>query len=66
MVGVGTMVIQLGSEEPVVSMHAGGKIVWARGNEIHTANLRQVDDHVLGTRQDYVSLCGMALPRYVG
>ncbi|EER20354.1 COPI protein, putative [Perkinsus marinus ATCC 50983] len=48
----GTMVIQLGSEEPVVSMHAGGKIVWARGNEIHTANLRQVDDHVLDTLGD--------------
>ncbi|EER14460.1 coatomer subunit beta', putative [Perkinsus marinus ATCC 50983] len=46
------MVIQLGSEEPVVSMHAGGKIVWARGNEIHTANLRQVDDHVLDTLGD--------------
>ncbi|KAF4756004.1 Coatomer subunit beta' [Perkinsus olseni] len=48
----GTMVIQLGSEEPVVSMHAGGKIVWARGNEIQTANLRQVDDHVLDTLGD--------------
>ncbi|KAF4676479.1 Coatomer subunit beta' [Perkinsus chesapeaki] len=48
----GTMVIQLGSEEPVVSMHSGGKIVWARGNDIQTANLRQVDDHVLDTLGD--------------
>mmetsp|Transcript_59500 Transcript_59500/g.128708 ORF Transcript_59500/g.128708 Transcript_59500/m.128708 type:complete len:930 (+) Transcript_59500:59-2848(+) len=39
----GTVVIKLGSEEPVASMHAG-KIVFAKGNEIQTANLKLVDD----------------------
>eukprot|EP00443_Scrippsiella_acuminata_P048523 CAMPEP_0115188384 /NCGR_PEP_ID=MMETSP0270-20121206/10982_1 /TAXON_ID=71861 /ORGANISM="Scrippsiella trochoidea, Strain CCMP3099" /LENGTH=952 /DNA_ID=CAMNT_0002601563 /DNA_START=72 /DNA_END=2930 /DNA_ORIENTATION=- len=39
----GTVVIKLGSEEPVASMHSG-KIVWARGNEIQTANLKLVDE----------------------
>lgn len=35
----GTVVIKIGSEEPVVSMHSG-KIVWARGTEIQTTNLK--------------------------
>jgi len=35
----GTVVIKLGSEEPVASMQ-GGKIIWAKGNEIQTANLK--------------------------
>jgi len=29
---------QLGREEPAVSMDSSGKIVWARHNEIQTAN----------------------------
>jgi hypothetical protein len=29
---------QLGREEPAISMDASGKIVWARHNEIQTAN----------------------------
>lgn len=39
----GTVVIKLGSEEPIASMH-GGKIIWAKGNEIQTANLKLVDE----------------------
>jgi len=39
----GTVVIKLGSEEPIASMH-GGKIIWAKGNEIQTANLKRLDD----------------------
>jgi len=39
----GTVVIKLGSEEPVASMQ-GGKIIWARGNEIQTANLKLLDE----------------------
>jgi len=35
----GTVVIKLGSDEPVASMQ-GGKIIWAKGNEIQTANLK--------------------------
>jgi len=39
----GTVVIKLGSEEPVASMHSG-KIIWAKGNEIQTANLKLLDE----------------------
>lgn len=39
----GTVVIKLGSEEPIVSMHSG-KIIWAKGNEIQTANLKLVGE----------------------
>jgi len=39
----GTVVIKLGSEEPVASMH-GGKIIWAKGNEIQTSNLKTLDE----------------------
>jgi coatomer subunit beta' len=39
----GTVVIKLGSEEPIASMH-GGKIIWAKGNEIQTANLKRLDE----------------------
>mmetsp|Transcript_28883 Transcript_28883/g.52596 ORF Transcript_28883/g.52596 Transcript_28883/m.52596 type:complete len:898 (-) Transcript_28883:141-2834(-) len=39
----GTVVIKLGSEEPIVSMHAG-KVVWAKGTEIQMTNLKQVDE----------------------
>jgi len=39
----GTVVIKLGSEEPVASMHSG-KIIWAKGNEIQTSNLKTIDE----------------------
>jgi len=39
----GTVVIKLGSEEPIASMH-GGKIIWAKGNEIQTANLKLLEE----------------------
>mmetsp|Transcript_66992 Transcript_66992/g.160514 ORF Transcript_66992/g.160514 Transcript_66992/m.160514 type:complete len:983 (-) Transcript_66992:192-3140(-) len=39
----GTVVIKLGSEEPIASMHSG-KVIWAKGNEIQTTNLKLVDD----------------------
>jgi len=43
----GTIVIKMGSEEPVASMTSGGKIVWAKGNEIQTANLKLTDDSTI-------------------
>eukprot|EP00921_Rhytidocystis_pertsovi_P015616 GHVQ01024830.1.p1 GENE.GHVQ01024830.1~~GHVQ01024830.1.p1 ORF type:complete len:844 (+),score=76.21 GHVQ01024830.1:281-2812(+) len=43
----GTMVIKLGSDSPIASMH-GGKIVWCKGSEIQSANLKLVDDTVYG------------------
>lgn len=39
----GTVAIKLGSEEPVVSMHSG-KVIFAKGNEILTTNLKLLDD----------------------
>eukprot|EP00916_Digyalum_oweni_P027240 GHVL01044648.1.p1 GENE.GHVL01044648.1~~GHVL01044648.1.p1 ORF type:complete len:845 (+),score=91.68 GHVL01044648.1:63-2597(+) len=39
----GVMVIRLGSEAPVASM-SGGKIVWAKGSDIQTINLKQIDE----------------------
>ncbi|CAD7940239.1 unnamed protein product [Amoebophrya sp. A120] len=37
---LGTIVIKLGSDQPVVSMTSNGKIVWAKGHEIQTANVK--------------------------
>jgi len=39
----GTVVIKLGSDDPVVSYNAG-KIIWAKGVDIQTVNLKQLDD----------------------
>jgi len=36
----GCVVVELGSDDPVASMDATGKVVWARNNEIQTANVR--------------------------
>lgn len=36
----GTVVIKLGSEEPVASMTSTGLVIWAKNNEIHQANLK--------------------------
>lgn len=38
----GCVCIELGSDDPVASMDATGKVVWAKNNEIMTANLRGV------------------------
>jgi coatomer subunit beta' len=36
----GCVVVELGSDDPVASMDSTGKIVWARNNDIQTANVR--------------------------
>ena len=36
----GTVLIKIGREEPVASMDASGKIIWARQNEVQTANVK--------------------------
>jgi len=36
----GTVVVELGSDDPVASMDTTGKIVWAKNNEIQTTNVR--------------------------
>jgi len=51
----GTVVIKLGSEEPIASMHSG-KVIWAKGNEIQTANLKRLDEETLGADGERVPL----------
>ena len=50
----GAVMIKVGREEPVASMDAAGKIIWARHNDIQTVNIRalgadaeEVRKHVL-------------------
>ncbi|KAL8139428.1 hypothetical protein V2J09_005449 [Rumex salicifolius] len=38
----GSVMIKLGREIPVASMDNSGKIIWAKHNEIHTADIRRV------------------------
>jgi coatomer subunit beta' len=38
----GAAMIKVGREEPVASMDAGGKIIWARHNEIQTVNIKSL------------------------
>ena len=40
----GTVVVKIGREEPVASMDSGGKVIWARHNEIQTVNVRSAND----------------------
>ncbi|KAG5457766.1 MAG: LOW QUALITY PROTEIN: coatomer WD associated region-domain-containing protein, partial [Olpidium bornovanus] len=40
----GTVVIKLGREEPAVSMDNSGKIIWAKHNDIQTANVKTGSD----------------------
>ncbi|KAG0345867.1 Coatomer subunit beta' [Podila humilis] len=37
---LGSVVIKLGREDPTVSMDTGGKIIWAKHNDIQTANIK--------------------------
>jgi coatomer subunit beta' len=39
----GTVIIKLGREEPAISMDSSGKIIWARHNEILTANVKSLN-----------------------
>lgn len=38
----GVTMIKIGREEPVASMDSGGKIIWARHNEIQTVNVKSL------------------------
>lgn len=46
------IIVQLGREQPAVSMDKNGKLIWARHNEIQTANIKSA-----GT-QSIISLIG--------
>lgn len=38
----GAVMVKLGREDPVASMDSGGKVIWARHNEIQTVNIRSL------------------------
>ncbi|PON73332.1 Coatomer beta subunit [Parasponia andersonii] len=38
----GTIMVKIGREEPVVSMDNGGKIIWAKHNEVQIVNIKSV------------------------
>jgi coatomer subunit beta' len=40
----GCAMVKLGREEPVASMDAGGKVIWARHNEIQTVNIKALGE----------------------
>ena len=40
----GCVMVKLGREEPVASMDASGKIIWARHNEVQTVNVKSLGD----------------------
>lgn len=42
----GAVMVKLGREDPVASMDAGGKVIWARHNEIQTVNIRALGEGV--------------------
>ncbi|PKA57196.1 Coatomer subunit beta'-1 [Apostasia shenzhenica] len=42
----GTIMIKLGREVPVASLDSGGKIIWAKHNEIQTVNIKSVGTDV--------------------
>lgn len=36
--------VKLGREEPVASMDASGKIIWAKHNEVQTVNVKSLGE----------------------
>ena len=38
----GCVMIKIGREEPVASMDASGKVIWARHNDIQTVNIKSL------------------------
>ena len=36
--------VKMGRDEPVASMDASGKIIWARHNEVQTVNVKSLGD----------------------
>jgi coatomer subunit beta' len=47
----GCVMITMGREDPLVSMDASGKVIWARHNEIQTVNIKALGDDV-GSTED--------------
>ena len=45
----GTICIQIGKEEPSISMDANGKVIWAKHNEILSTNIKAAPDATIAT-----------------
>ena len=45
--------VKIGREEPVASMDAGGKVIWARHNEIQTVNVKTVGEFAVSSSIPY-------------
>ena len=54
----GTVVVKLGSDDPVVSFNAG-KVIWAKGVDIQTLNLKQSDDALTNYAPDGEPISGL-------
>eukprot|EP00951_Prasinocladus_malaysianus_P035605 scaffold368109_cov39-Prasinocladus_malaysianus.AAC.1 len=54
----GCTMIKIGREEPVASMDSGGKIIWARHNEIQTVNVKSLgaDAELVGTLPSWLEV----------
>ena len=61
----GTVVIKLGSDEPVVS-YCGGKLIWAKGVDIQTANLKQLEASSLNEIEDGESVSNLLAVKDMG
>lgn len=51
----GAVMIKIGREEPVASMDASGKIIYARHNDVQTVNIRQLGADAEEVRRCYDS-----------
>jgi coatomer subunit beta' len=64
----GTVVIKMGSDEPIASMQ-GGKVIWAKGNEIQTVNLKIGEDTTADGERVQLSVKDMGqseiFPQYI-
>jgi coatomer subunit beta' len=54
----GAVVLKLGSDEPVVS-YCGGKLIWAKGVDIQTVNMKQIDASALTDIEDGESISSL-------
>jgi coatomer subunit beta' len=61
----GTVVIKLGSDEPVVS-YCGGKLIWAKGVDIQTVNLKQLEMTQLASVEEGESISSILSVKDMG
>eukprot|EP00889_Picochlorum_renovo_P003253 jgi/Picre1/30283/NNA_005647.t1 len=55
----GCVMITMGREDPLVSMDASGKVIWARHNEVQTVNIKALGDSLEHSPNGrFVAVCG--------